>query len=713
MSSKDIIKQILIKFKGDNTDLKKSVADAQKVVSNLNRGTSLNQQYGAMDKFIKNISKTNENLSKTFTVFQKGMKGVLEGDMQKFEKRAEAQYKRIQILQRELDKASQSGDRARAGRIQGIMGSANQRLSGAMSGYNQTAQALGTEAQGSAGGFMKGMAGAMGIPMLATPAAVGVIAAKALSLMGNSPAQAISNNRALADVSRGYFKSGMGGDLSTAYTMITDPTAAKRARHAAGTEGKLFDLETYTNNPLKTIENSIRTILTTSPLNYTSEMKKRAAQGALENFENIKNSNMNPEKLNYLTGVNSSRLAFQRQFGLNDSQRFNIANEGRDQLMSESETQGVSGALRDALGSRAGSLSASQAGLIRKKFGTDLGLSTSMLGSLGTISGGEIPNENKTIEIMGKAFKHGIEDSALAEKVTQYSIQAIEKTGMMGDPTANIKRISELAVAISPNGQTNSRTVAGALGLSASQAQGMQAGGTSQLVAMQVFKKLAAQTDNPALALPILLKEYSQDPEKLRNIGNDPALMALVKNKDKFVKSANNSVTDILSGNLQMYGVNASSIFDSYIKQGKTPEQARLLTSNYIRARGPVSNLNPESLSAYSTSLIGQDKYNALNPNNIKDYLPEVIAKNKRINESVTGEIGKSAITQEVVLDSSTINMDAKVMGETVAAAAAGTKAGLSSGFRNNIKNVIEALQGLSESVPEFLEKSPQSRAGQ
>lgn len=717
---KDIIKQILVKFNGDNTNLKKTIEDSARTAATLSKSSSLNQQYGAMDKFIKNVSKTNENLSKTFTIFQKGMKGVIEGDMQKFERRTEAQYKRIKNLQVELDKASQAGDNARAAKIERVMGVAGRKMTGAMTGYNQASQALTEGAQpGFAGGFGRGVAGAMGIPVGMGGAALGVAAAaaavKAMQIYGNSEMQKISNVRGLTDISRGYFAPGMRGDISTAFTMANDPSAMRRAETAAGGRGGAITAPGLFKAAGRIIASNLATgmgLLGDQRLDYA----RREQQDIAQNFENIKQSTMTPEKLAYLQANNPARLSFQRQFGLNDIQRFNIAKAGRDQLMSESETLGVSGALRERLGARSGAVASAQAGMIRKTFGMDLGLAASMVGGIGNITGGGVPDEKKTIEIIGKAFKSGIEDYQLAEKITSASIDAIEKTGMIGDPSERIKRISELAVAISPDGQANARTVAGALGVSEAQRQALSAGGSSQHISTQVLNRLAAQTTNPELALNILQKEYSRDPEKLKNIQNDPALMALV-DKDKraaFGKSATGAVNEIVAGNLSLYGVDPEAILRSELKKGKSFEEARDTVSAFIKGRGPVSNLTTEQQRAFTTDILKSqmgEKYDTLAPSGGKDYLSDVMANQKKINESKTGEIGKLGLITEGIMDQSTINMEAKQFAAAGLKQSEMLKAGMSGGINGSIDGVIQALEALKGSIKTY-DNSSQSRAG-
>jgi hypothetical protein len=727
MSSKDIIKQILVKFKGDTTELKKSVADAQKVASNLNRGTSLNQQYGTMDKFIKNISKTNENLSKTFTIFQKGMKGVLEGDMQKFEKRAETQYKRIQILQRELDRASLAGDRARANRVQEVMGNANRRLNASMTGYNDASKTLASANENGFGsGFARGVSGALGIPMMGTPALIGLAAAaaaaKAVQLIANAPSQEISNIRQLTDISRGYFKSGTQGDLSNAYLMSTDPSAMQRAKNAAGTTGKLFDLNTYTNNPLKTFENSIKTVFTSAPWNYNATMKKYVEQDTAENFQNIKQSTMNPEKLAYLSSRAGSRLDFQRQFGLNDAQRLAYATVGRSTLMSEDEMMGASFSLRDKVGANTALGLATEAGKVRadKRIGIGMSLdkATSMMGSLSMISGGGKASSDQLIDIMAKAFSRGIDDAALAEKITAASIGMMEKAGVTGSANKNALDISTLATMISPNGQANARTVGAAINVNDKLGRAFSAGGEDEMYRIQVLNKLANKTNNPAAAL-LLLSKMGGDPQKMQNLGENELFQSLMPKRsiEEINKMGSEALFQSVQGPMAMRQHDPNAAFLREWRKSKNYQKALAAAAVETTAFGAESSGSSADQMAYAGKLLaatGNEEIQKAIITNMtgSDKKQFMFGKQTEANGGVSGQMGQNLIKQEQIQDSSSYrDINTKDVSKAAALSQQQTKMGLSSGIDGSIDGVIQALDNLKGSLKE-IGNSSTSRAG-
>lgn len=438
MISDDIIKKIKFVFAGDNKDLKKTLDETNKAASALAKNFDLEKQSKVLDKFIKNLSGTNKELTKTMQGIQKGFRDIAEKDFEKFTKKVEGAYKSLQETQRKIEAAQRAGDTAEIQRLQKVQKYQQSNMTRNMNQANNSAGAAGGGGGQPPGGLLTQLSG------LGAVVGTGYAAMRSLSTIPNFARSAgemtLNNQASLAGLGRNNLQRYLSGDLGqefvlgknkgAANTEVLKALEAGTASRAIGSGipgGLKGAWNVVANNPLKFFdneamaqgfENGARGQFTTQTETDRQELiNKRVA------------NSIDPVYLQSIQQNAASRFGMQSSFNMSDREYSNTLNSLKGSRMSESEMMNFSMQNRGVLGNAASARLANAPGMIRNTTGMGMDVSNSLLQATALNGNNAMSEKDQVIQMYAKGFENGIKDSGLLEGILKGTASIAQSFG--------------------------------------------------------------------------------------------------------------------------------------------------------------------------------------------------------------------------------------------------------------------------------------------
>ncbi len=464
----DIIKNILIKFKGDSKDFEKSMKDIQKAGQGIEKSFSSQQSRKQLSDFAKNYSKVFGDASGSMEKIAKNIKSINEKEMKDLSNRANDLFQKTQKIQSQIDKTE---DKARRSQLERRRDTLNRGFQTSAGQFNDLAKDVPDAKVGMMSTVGSQLSGMMGVPL--TGVAMAAAVAKGFHMFANSPMNALRSGASMTSLADSMYSGGASGNFSRAFYLANNPNAQAQARKAAGVADStdIFGMKVNLGpTDLKGFSKDlIRAARSFSGVfdgvgGVSREYQKLQAEDINESINNKQAMNIESSKyLPYLQSKANSRLSFQRAMNMGDAEMYANLTGANKAGMFEDEFFGTSMALRSSLGGNNARQVAIAAGRARSATGMDLntssGLMASMIQSGGTASG----SENKLIEILSKGMSKGITDVNLAEMLVKANVESLAQSGQRG--SAGYATLMSAQVLSQMGDQTDIRNVKAAAGI--------------------------------------------------------------------------------------------------------------------------------------------------------------------------------------------------------------------------------------------------------
>ena len=472
--SNNIVKEILLRFKGDSRPLEREIKNVEKVASNLQKtisgGTSSgpSQFSKTLDGYIKQSNKFGSSLTKDMTKFQKTMQEVATKDLRQLQRQTDDLFRKTEDRLRKLRTAEQNVQRLSE---QGASPSRIQKQQRRAMRYGAEYSAASKEFEYSADAYNERAA------QVPPESAQRYRAAKRINTAGGiidtaTIALETYNRMQIArEESKAVLNETMkqrrmdyyNGNLSEMMLERKDNITTRSAQFAAGQRARKnwTSAGAIAGGALAIGGAILAPVSGGTSLAMTAAGIGMMGYGAidlagrrgdeekmrLEQANRLRKSTMTDEYYRYLSERAPVRYEMQRQMRMNEGEAQNYRIQGRNNLFSEDQSTSTLMALRGSLGNKAGVSVATQAMELARQQGMGLQTATMLSGQYAMSGSGGAGGTKKALtDIYSDAFSKGIVDSGLIETlqkgvgdVAARSPDVMDLAGIAARLTENIR----------------------------------------------------------------------------------------------------------------------------------------------------------------------------------------------------------------------------------------------------------------------------------
>lgn len=507
--AKEIIKEILLKFKGDSKPLEREVKNVEKVAANLQKtisggtgGSAPSALSKTLDQYIKQSHKFGATINKDMTKFQKSIQEVATKDLKVLQRQTDDLFRKTE---NRLGKLRQAEQNIQQMIDRGASSKQIRKQERKASRYGAEYRGAAEEFSQSAGAFdkMQGQMPKSGInPLLQLfgPGAIAAMAIRGVNNVVNAPAaydtmmrDRLSNQSYVTQQPIQQRLKMYEGDMSMALLAKRGVLAGAasdrdRARFAggwktagsivgglglmaAGTAGligsgllEVGSLGAATPLALGTGAASVAGIgagfsmMTNGGRRMiTGETEKEAAAAYNQSLQNRSDMLIDPKLYQAFREVAPARARFGRSMGSSYDDTQSLIRDALDNRMTVDEMMGTASGLRSQVGSKYAGGLAVAAARSNMAFGTDTNSAAGMLGALAQSGKGGPKQAEKNLEdLMTRAVSSGFLDTGMREEFAKMATAM--SSGYSGG--INIAGLAEsIASNLKPGGEMTKRDI--------------------------------------------------------------------------------------------------------------------------------------------------------------------------------------------------------------------------------------------------------------
>ena len=552
----NIVKEILLKFKGDTRDVEKNVkrveqtlTSLQKTVAGSGQGASFGYLNRTIEKFAKTAEKFGVSINKDMTKFQKAIQEVAQRDLQVLQRQTDGLFRKTEDRLRRLKAEEQRLEQVRAGGTAAQIAAQERRVAIRKRTY------AGAEARfaASAEEFSVAGAGIPAAPGMGRRIGIGLGALGAVAGLGGGAIELYQDTirqreQTKAVLSRTLLRRKMAaysGDITEALLESKEGALAKSQAYAdRQTSAEAWKRGLWGAAGLAAIAAAPFTgglSLGAFGLAGAAAGGLRAAGGAIpfffgggreefreqqrqEQYNRLRDESMTAAHFQYLFGKAPTRYEFQRVMQMEDPAALRFRTAARQMRFGEEEASQTAMTLRQTFGNVQGAALAQQAMGLARGQGMNLQTATNLV-QTAAFTGGQGRDVKQTLtEIYTDAFSKGITDSGLIEVFQKGLVDLAAKSPDITDLGSMASRITANLDTIAGGRTIGARDVQGAM--QAQQILGdisMQGGETG----FTKMTTLAQLTRGNTMATAFLANRTDEEIFQLAR-NKDPRLMGML-----------------------------------------------------------------------------------------------------------------------------------------------------------------------------------------
>lgn len=434
MNSSEIVKSLLLKFKGDSSELQKEAKKIEPILKrlqenagvfgggNANQNMKLKKNFDDMGKMLEKVGVP---LEKSFKRMQESVKALANVELKNA-------TKELEKMQRLFVKAEE--------RVKAAQGSGDPMLSTKTAARDRIWNRMNEVA----GGLPPRGVGGMG--RLVTAGSILGIAAQGMQMYADYGVNRQASNAALASEVMRRRQNVYSGSVVDAYmdrqynmTAKAQAEGKKSAYFGLGSDilkdtaigagtGAIFG----GGIPGALVGGAVGLIGGTVRAGYrlaTGQVAAEATQKAAQYQENMKATAFDAQALARRSAAAGSRYRFQQQMHMTDQEGMNFRTGGATYGLSAEEMMGMGANLYNSLGRRGAADVARASASSYQGLGLSAQTTSELLGATTARTGNAQESKRQLTEVMAAAFSHGITDSGLDEMLAKAVIAAQAQSG--------------------------------------------------------------------------------------------------------------------------------------------------------------------------------------------------------------------------------------------------------------------------------------------
>lgn len=531
--AKEIIKEILLKFKGDTKGLEKDLRNVEKAATSLQRtisgggGSSLGNMNKTLEQFTKTSQKFGMSINKDMSKFQKAIQEVAQKDLRVLQqqtdtlfRRTEDRLKRLRNEEQRLQSMQQGGASAadiatqqrrvrRYGRV--YAGTEAQFKSSADEFFDQgdllsKNMSGGSGSRFNLGGGLKAIGG------------VASAVSTALAFRNQLAEQESSTRALLSGTMQQRRIAAFRGDVTEALMENRDRSMTRAQRFAdaqtsrrswgmgalavAGIAGLAAPFTGGASLLAGAAALGGTAALGTAGMYFLGGGQEQYRETTRQReFEREKQRNMTAYYAQYLMGKAPARYELQRLTGMNDSQALAFRNAGRDNLFNEGQSGQTLMSMRGIFGNRVGGGLALDTMSLARSQGMGLETATGLM-QTAALTGGQGTNAKKTLtDVYTDAFTKGIADSGLVEVFQKGLAEIVNRSPDVSDMAAMSARMTSSMESVTAGRGIGARDIMGSLAAANALDQISTQGGESGFTKMTTLSDAVGGNEQAMLFL--------------------------------------------------------------------------------------------------------------------------------------------------------------------------------------------------------------------